>query len=72
VPGSRYRSRDRMPLVTMEFDHRAEPHGDGTRITYVRSISGPLGPVFARLFGKRMADTLPEVTEALAARAEQL
>ncbi|MBD0329779.1 MAG: SRPBCC family protein [Thermoleophilia bacterium] len=72
VPGARYRSEDRLPLARMEFDHLAEAGESGrTKITYRQSISGPLSSVYARLFGRRMAATLPARVQAVARRAEQ-
>lgn len=72
VAAARYRSEDRMLLARLDFDHAVARVAGESEITYRQSISGPLAGVFARLFGKRMAETLPERVQAAAARAEAL
>jgi hypothetical protein len=72
VPAARYRSEDRMPLARFEFDHTVTATEEGAEIVYRQAIEGALAGLFGRLFGKRMAATLPGRVRAAAARAEEL
>jgi hypothetical protein len=56
----------RLPLATLAFEHELEPMPNGTRITHTVRIGGPLGPLFARLIGRKIAAELPVAVGKLA------
>lgn len=59
------------PGVRQRFIHRIEPGDDGqTKVTMSATMNGPLAPVFARLFGKVIAEYTPTAVRQLVAKAE--
>jgi hypothetical protein len=56
----------RLPLATLAFEHELVPTGNRTRITHRVKIAGPLGPLFARLIGRKIASELPTAVRKLA------
>ena len=59
----------RLPLATLAFEHELVPIAKGTRITHRVRIGGPLGPLFARLIGGKIAAELPVAVRTLASMA---
>ena len=70
-PNARFATEARLPLARMRFDHRANRDGERTRVTHSVEISGPLGPLFARLIGRGAARDLPQAVRGVVARAER-
>jgi ligand-binding SRPBCC domain-containing protein len=70
-PGRGFTDVARLPLARLEFDHRIDPDGDGSRFTHRVTITGPLAPLFARVVGRGVAAGLPRAMRELARLAEQ-
>jgi hypothetical protein len=61
-----------MPLTRLRFEHEVQPLGEQRcRILLRQTISGPLAPVFSRLFGKRLATGVPKQLHGLARAVER-
>jgi hypothetical protein len=70
VPGVAYTVEQRLPLATLRFHHElAETAGDSTRFTHRVTIAGPLGPLFAAVFGRRMKANFGKIMRHLAEEA---
>ena len=51
-PHRGFADRARLPLASLEFIHRVEPHAEGARVTHRIEIRGPLSGLFSRLMGR--------------------
>lgn len=61
----------RAPATDIRFQYRLEADAaGGTRVTLGHSLQGPASPLFARLFGRRVAAYLPDAASQLAHLAE--
>jgi hypothetical protein len=70
-PGHSYTVEQRLPLATLRFHHElAEPRASPTRFTHGVTIAGPVGPLFAAAFGRRMKKNFPVIMRHLAEEAE--
>ena len=70
VPGVSYTVEQRLPLATLRFHHElGETDGGSTRFTHGVTIAGPLGPLFAFVFGRRMKANFGEIMRHLAEEA---
>src|SRR5215213_6257302 len=69
-PGEGFSDRTRLPLANLDFFHKTERVGEGTRVTHRVEISGPLSFAFARLMGRGFEEGLPETVRNLARLAE--
>jgi polyketide cyclase/dehydrase/lipid transport protein len=71
VPGTSYVVQQRLPLATLRFHHELGPAGRGlTSFTHRVTIDGPLGRLYASLFGRRMKANFGTIMRHLAADAE--
>lgn len=55
----------RLPLCRMHFEHELNPQGDSTEVTNKILFSGLLAPIFGRIIGKEIKDTLPGSLQGL-------
>lgn len=70
LPGVSYTVEQRLPLARLRFHHELAVGGAGrTRLTHGVSIDGPLGPLYASLFGGRMKANFGKITSDLAEMA---
>ncbi|HEV2027768.1 MAG TPA: hypothetical protein VGS16_04460 [Candidatus Dormibacteraeota bacterium] len=69
-PFGRFTSESKIPFGKMTFDHLATRDGATILFTHRITITGPLTPVFRRLFADEMARSLPEMMESVARHAE--
>jgi hypothetical protein len=60
-----------VPATTFRFHCEVGRAASGSRISQSVSISGPLGPVFSRMMGKRIAASFGPILEGLAKAAEK-
>jgi uncharacterized membrane protein len=70
APGVSYTVQQRLPLARLRFHHELAEAGVGpTRFTHRVTIDGPLGALFALLFGRRMKANFPTIMRHLAEAA---
>jgi uncharacterized membrane protein len=70
TPGLSYTVEQRLPLARLRFHHElAEAAKGPTRFTHRVTIDGPLGALFAFLFGRRMKKNFPTIMRHLAEAA---
>jgi hypothetical protein len=60
-----------LPLASMDFEHKLEPVAEGTRLTHIVTIRGPLTFVWRRVIGRKIAAQLPTAMQTLAQLATQ-
>jgi uncharacterized protein YndB with AHSA1/START domain len=71
-PGVGFADLTRLPLTTLEFQHRVEAlSGGGVRITHEARIRGLLTPLLSRTLGRELETGMPETVRALAALAAE-
>ena len=71
VPGKSYTVESKLPLGKLVFHHELEPPAAGrTRFSHRATFSGPLSPLYGRVFGRKMEKSFHGVMECLARKAE--
>ena len=69
-PGVGFTNVTGLPLARLTLAHHIEAAASGSRFTHHVTITGPFGPLFARLLGRRLAAGLPPAMRNLARLAE--
>jgi uncharacterized protein YndB with AHSA1/START domain len=71
VPGKSYTVESRLPLAKLVFHHElGTAAAGGTSFSHRATFSGPLSPLYGRVFGRKMQKTFRGVMECLARKAE--
>lgn len=61
IPGKFYITQANLPLGHLNYEHQLDQVGENTsRLTYRVKITGPLSWLFGPLFGRKIAQDLPE------------
>jgi hypothetical protein len=73
VPGRSYTVESSLPLAKLEFHHELGTDAQGgTCFSHRASFSGPLSPLYGRVFGRKMQKNFHGVMECLARQAEDV
>jgi uncharacterized membrane protein len=70
VPGRSFTWTSRRPGVSTVAEHNLEPHADGSAVTLVLRLSGPLAGVSGRMFGRLIRRYMQMEANGLKSRVE--